>query len=329
MTHLPPQTDTPEVSVVLSVYNDVDRVSSAVDSIRAQTLTEWELIAIDDGSSDGCGAILDKLAAADGRIRVIHQENFGLTRALIRGCEEARGEFIARQDADDVSHPDRLGRQATLLANESGIGFVSCWTQCIGPEAEPLEVVKRPADSELATRQLLNERLGPPAHGSVMFRRTLFEEVGGYRAEFYFGQDSDLWLRMAERARIGYVPEVLYQCRRDPKSISGSCRPLQKRFGELGQSCRAVRRMGAAEEPHLAVAAALTERILHDRANGGLFRDNAAVEMAYLIGSRLAQDGDRRAAKYLWRAIRGRPWSWQAWVRLMQAGVGGGKGRDV
>ena len=304
----------------MSVFNEGDRVVRAVDSIRAQTLTEWELLAIDDGSTDGCGASLDALAAADGRIRVVHQENVGLTRALIRGCKEARGEFIARQDADDLSHPARLEKQAALLASDSRLGTVSCWTQYIGPEDEPLEVVTRPVDSELATRQLLDERQGPPAHGSVMFRRTLCEEVGGYRAEFYFGQDSDLWLRMAERARIGYVPEVLYHFRRDPESISGSRRPLQKRFGELGQACRAARRTGVSEAPRLAVAAALTDRIRHDCASGGLARDDAASEMAYLIGSRLAQDGDRRALKYLRRVIWNRPWHWRAWMRLAQSG---------
>ncbi len=216
-----------------------------------------------------------------------------------------------------------------LLASDPGIGSVSCWTQYIGPEDEPLEVVTRPVDSELATQQLLDERQGPPAHGSVMFRRTLYEGVGGYRAEFYFAQDSDLWLRMAERGRIGYVPEVLYHYRRDPESISGSWRLMQTRFGELGQACRAARRTGVSEAPHLAEAAALTERVRHDRAKGGQVFDDAAPEMAYLIGSRLAQDGNRRAAKYLWRAIRGRPWRWRAWVRLLQVGVGVGGGRDV
>src|SRR5262245_247849 len=119
----------PKVSVVLSVYNNADTVVVAVESIQRQTLMDWEFIVVNDGSNDESPRILDELAAADSRIQVIHQENTGLTRALIRGCSEARGEYIARLDADDVSLPERLAEQAALLDSDSRIGFVSCWTE--------------------------------------------------------------------------------------------------------------------------------------------------------------------------------------------------------
>ncbi len=303
-------TQRPRVSVVMSVRDDAERVRRAIQSIRSQTFTDWELIVIDDGSRDGTGTVLDELVTADGRIRAIHQEQTGLTRALIRGCAESRGEFIARQDADDLSGPPRLERQVSLLDANPDAGFVSCWTQYIGPENEPLELVTRPADSEEATRQLLVDRQGPPAHGSVMFRRALYEKVNGYRPEFYFAQDADLWLRMAERAKIGYVPQVLYYYRRDYNSISGTFRPMQRRFGEVGQACRKARLTGQPEAPHLAAAAALTEEIL--RAGAGVAGSDGAPEMSYLIGSRLARDRDRRAVGYLWKAIRDRRWYWRA-----------------
>lgn len=308
----------PAVSIVMSVYNGQQYLRESVESVLDQTFGDFEFIVVNDGSTDGSREILAEYERRDPRVRVIDQENTGLTKALIRGCGEARGRYIARQDADDVSHPKRLAAQVALLEDDSAAGFVSCWTRYIGPEGERLEVVKRPSDSPEATRGLLDARLGPPAHGSVMFRKSLYDEMGGYRAEFHFGQDSDLWLRMAERARVAYVPEVLYQARRDMESVSGGLRPFQREFGVLGQACRAARREGRSEEPYLAQARRLAEQVAAARLDGTL-RGTGGAEMAYLIGSHLARAGDRRAAKYLWHVIRRRPWHWRAWVRLVQS----------
>ena len=98
----------PEVSIVMSVYNGACYLRAAVESVLDQQGVSFEFVVVDDGSTDESGAILDEYATRDPRLRVIHQQNTGLTQALIRGCSEARGEFIARQDADDVSLPGRL-----------------------------------------------------------------------------------------------------------------------------------------------------------------------------------------------------------------------------
>src|SRR5262245_10874644 len=117
----------PVVSVVIGTYNDAGCLSAAIDSIRAQTFGDWELIVVNDGSTDGTAALLDRYAAADHRISVILQANAGLTQALIRGCAAARGAYIARQDADDISYPLRLQRQVEALAAKPDVGLVSCW----------------------------------------------------------------------------------------------------------------------------------------------------------------------------------------------------------
>ena len=96
----------PEVSVVMSVYNGASNLAATMDSILSQEGVELEFIVVNDGSTDETGEILDDYARRDDRVRVIHQENTGLTRALIRGCAAATGEFIARQDAGDVSLPE-------------------------------------------------------------------------------------------------------------------------------------------------------------------------------------------------------------------------------
>ena len=310
----------PTVSVVMSVYNDVARLPTAIGSIMQQTYRDWELIVIDDGSTDGTDAKLDELAGCDPRLCVLHQENTGLTRALIRGCEMAQGSYIARQDADDVSFPERLARQMSLLESDPDVGFVSCWTDYLGPQNEHLEKVVRPADSQEATHRLLEQRLGPPAHGSLMFRRSLYWRAGGYRSEFYFGQDADLWLRMAELARIAYVPQVLYAARRESDSVSGAMRSIQKLFGELGHACRETRLEGESEAPYLGQASQLADEI---RTGHICSRRCAAdvIRAQYLIGSQLVKNGDRRATRYLWQVLRTRPWHWRAWLRLLQTVV--------
>lgn len=310
---------TPRVSIVMGAFNDADRLPAAIDGICAQTSTDWELIVVDDGSTDGTPCLLDGYAARDSRIVVIHQENTGLTRALIRGCEAARGEFIARQDADDVSAPTRLQRQVETLAAQPEVGLVSCWAQYVGPEGEPLELVTRPADPVECTRLLFEDHQGPTAHGTVMFRRSLYEQVGGYRPEFYFSQDNDLWLRMTERAQLGCVAETLYQYRRCMGGISGSQRNVQWEFGRLAFECRTARDRGASEAPQLQRAAELADEIRR-RQQMGRAQTPPACDMSYLIGAQLTKNGDPRAVKYLWNVVRQQPWHWRAWGRMLQSG---------
>lgn len=307
----------PRVSFVMSVYNDASHVEAAVASVLEQSFESFELVVVDDGSTDGGGSILDRLAASDIRVRVVHQANSGLTEALIRGCREARGEYIARQDSDDRSHPQRIAEQVALLERDPGVGFVSCATEYVGPRGEPLMVISRNADSQLATKGLLQEKLGPPAHGSVMFRRSLYESVGGYRAQFHFAQDADLWLRMAEVARVAYLPEVRYVALRETDSTSGVRRPLQRQFGELAMLCRQARASGGDEGKFLAKAGEMAEAI-RAGSSGARPDKKALSDAAYFIGAQLAQNRDPRARPYLLQAIGLRLWHWKAWVRLMQ-----------
>ena len=309
----------PTISVVMGVYNDAQRVETSVASILQQTFTDFEFFIINDGSSDGTGPILDRLGAQDGRLRVIHQENMGLTKALIRGCAEARGEFIARQDADDYSLPDRLGQQLALIKGDCCIGFVSCATQYVGPQGEPLSIIERAETPDLATEQLLHHRQGPPAHGSVLFRRSVYDAVGGYRPEFYFAQDSDLWLRMAEHSRFANVPKVLYVHRREVGSTSGLHRAIQARFGELGQLCKTARLEGQSETAYLQEAKQLRTQILASRTQKLPPDPQALAGAAYFLGSQLVANGDRRAIGYLWQTVSLCPTHWKGWYRLAQS----------
>jgi len=317
------------VSVVMSVCNGGRRLRQSVESILNQQDLEFEFVIVNDGSTDDTPEILEDYAAREERLRVIHQGNEGLTLSLIRGCRQARGQYIARQDADDISMPGRLKRLAARLDSDGKLAFASSWAEIIAPEGEVFAQITRPADPERATHQLLNERVGPPAHGTVMFRREAYEKVGGYRPGFYYGQDSDLWLRLAQVGLIAYEQAYLYRFCYSPASISAAQRDLQKEFGRIGRACLDARRKGESEAELLGEASRLRERIrLSGNERPGGRRRLAAGH--YFIGSGLRARGDRRAAKYFRQAIRAYPLHWRAWLRFVTSllTTAGGAGRS-
>ncbi len=222
----------------MGVYNAGGTLRETLDSILTQEEADFELIAVDDGSTDGCGALLDEYAARDRRLRVLHQDNRGLTRSLITGCAAAAGRFIARQDAGDLSHPRRLTMQQRMLDENQEVVLVSCATAYVAPECEPLWISRSTGVGFTPAAILDPSRPGflsdgPTHHGSAMFRRDAYERVGGYRAAFYYGQDFDLWYRLAALGKFQTVDEVLYTARISPDSISRTARPRQERLAEL------------------------------------------------------------------------------------------------
>jgi glycosyltransferase involved in cell wall biosynthesis len=302
----------PAVSVVTSVFNGGRSLRASLGSVLRQQGIDFEVIVVDDGSTDDSPAVLEELAHSHAHLRILRQQNQGLTRALVHGCARARGRWIARHDSDDLSLPGRLANQARLLEANPHLSMVSCWAQALGPEDEPLYDIQRPAHSEVATDLLLHQRQGPPHHGSVMFCKGAYEQVGGYRPEFYFSQDSDLWLRLGEVGQIGYVPEVLYRFRVTEGSISSRYREVQHRLGELAHACRAARRAGTSEEGLLTQAAALRpESVVSLRAD--------PLAGAYFIGRCLLRRRDPRARRYLRKVLRRRPWRLGAWVGFLQS----------
>jgi glycosyltransferase involved in cell wall biosynthesis len=307
----------PAVSVVMSVYNGAAYLRESLESILVQEGVDFEVVVVNDGSTDSSGDILGEYAGKDSRLRVIGQKNLGLTRALIRGCAEARGRYIARQDADDLSLPGRLARLARLLDLDSRVAFASSWARYIEPGGAVWQEIKRPGDPEEATRGLLYHRQGPPAHGSVMFRKDAYDRVGGYREEFYYAQDSDLWLRLGQVGLIGYEQEYLYVWRLATEGISASRRHLQGLFGDLGQACHAARQRGMCEASLLEKAAKLRGLAIVSKPQSRPTRfDRAACY--YQIASGLLRRQDSLAWSYLWRTICQNPMHVRAWIRVIQ-----------
>lgn len=216
----------PLVSVLLPVFNAAATLDAAVESIVAQTCADWELVAVDDGSTDGSRECLASWARRDPRIRVVPGAHLGLVAALERGLAVAQGRLVARMDADDVSHPERLAAQVAWLdeGTQGRLDVVSCLVEFGGDRlAQPgyaghVDWLNTVVEPEVIAAQRFVE--SPVAHPSVLFRRDLIERHGGYRAGA-FPEDYELWLRWLDAGvRFGKVPRTLLTWRDGPERLS-------------------------------------------------------------------------------------------------------------
>lgn len=317
----------PDVSVVMGIFNGADRLQDTIASVLSQAGCEFEFIVVDDGSTDATGALLDEWAKADQRVRVIHQSNAGLTRALIAGCAAARAHFIARQDAGDISLPGRLSQQLRTLQENSALSFVSCVTDFVEPGEAFLYCsagTGRAANAcdVLDLREEYGMIDGPSHHGSVMFRREHYERAGGYRPEFYFGQDWDLWFRLAQLGQFQLLPQALYRATIALGDISTTQKPLQEQIAALSIEALRLRLDGKSDQSALEQAA----RIRPQAARGGA-RGQRIASGSYFLGECLRRNGNtRRARQYFLQALRAEPWRMKCWVRLLQTMLPQGKG---
>lgn len=211
-----------KVSVVLPVYNAAATVVQAVESILSQTLADFELIIIDDGSTDDTPSLVSNLK--NSRVRLVRAPHQGICSTLNRGLEEAQGDYIARMDADDVSRPERLTVQAAFLDAHPEIGLVGCRVSHAGSEETQLgyRLYVEWINSLLSPEQIRLARFieSPFAHPSIMFRRKLVAEHGGYRTGG-FPEDYEMILRWTEAGvRMAKVPEVLLEWRDPPGRLS-------------------------------------------------------------------------------------------------------------
>lgn len=232
----------PKVTVLMAVHNGEDYLQDAIQSILSQTFRDFEFLIVDDGSTDRSREIVQSFR--DGRIRLVETgRNIGLPAALNAGLREARGEYIARQDADDRSLPGRLEAQVALLDASPDIHAVGAWFQSIDGQGA-LFGCNRPAGASPEIAEQLAAGLNPLAHGSVAFRRETVLDLGGYDERFWYAQDFDLWLRLVQNGRnLAVVPQDLYQRRKLP-SGSAFKTLCQKRYGALAlEQFRAGRRI--------------------------------------------------------------------------------------
>ena len=317
----------PAISVVMAVYGEQETLFDSLDSILAQQDVELECLLVADGpQAPVTWSQLQQRSGADPRLRLLSLPHGGLTRALVEGCRLARGAAIARIDVGDRMEPQRLSRQWQVLQDHPECVLVTCDVAVYGPAWEPLMVKQRrcPMAEPAWANTIAAERglaIDIPHHGSVMMRRRAYLAAGGYRPEFYYGQDWDLWYRLAPLGPFFHCPQVLYSTRLFAGGLSSRRWREQQQIARLSLACYRARSCGDDEAPWLRAAALIrpSERAATS-APWVVFRfDQRAGEGAYFIGEWLRRRGDQRCLAYFLEAIRLAPWLLKAWVRLAQA----------
>jgi glycosyltransferase involved in cell wall biosynthesis len=312
------------VSVVLGVRGGAGVLAETLDSVLAQEGVALELILVVDGHLDPSAEA--EVARHGDRLHMVRRPPEGLTLALIAGCAEARGAYIARVDAGDRMEPGRLARQAEVLDQHPACVWTACATAVTGPEWEPLGISRgRPEDGGEVEPLPENPEQGLscdiPHHGAAMFRRADYLACGGYRAEFYYGQDWDLWYRLAERGRYYQIPEVLYTARLFPHGISMRKWRQQRRIAECSRGAFVARRLGRDQSPFLERARAIRPPS-RSGLGEGLGRLWWGGDGAYFIGEALRRQRHPHARRYLVESLRHAPLQVRGYVRLIQSGLG-------
>lgn len=291
------------VSVTMPVYNAERYVAEAVQSVLAQTHRELELIIVDDGSTDGTLAILQRLAAQDPRIRLSSRANRGISATRNECLAQARGEFIAVLDADDVAMPDRFDRQVQYLRDHPDCLCVGGAIQEIDEQGRELIQTRFPTEDSAIQESALSA--GPSlCHSAVLMRREAVERVGGYREEVSSAEDLDLWLRLGERGRLANLPDIVVKYRVHTDSVSATGREEQwrcvKNACEQAYQRRGIPPREISSEPWRP-------------ANNRSARNATFVKYGWWAFGR----GDRSAAlQYGLRAARCLPWRLNSWRLL-------------
>jgi Glycosyl transferase family 2 len=212
-------THTPAISVIMSVFNNAPHLDAAIGSICAQTFTDFEFLIVNDGSTDGSGAIIDEWASRDSRIRPLHQDNHGFIYSLNRMIAEARAPWLARMDGDDISYPERFAEQMAWLSDNPGYAIVGTQIDLIDDRGQPAGIANRVPQTP-AQFEAVREHGPLMMHNSVLMGRDVVQAIGGYRAAFRHAEDYDLWLRTMEQMPMANLAQALVAYRQSPSQVS-------------------------------------------------------------------------------------------------------------
>lgn len=306
-----------KVSVVMAAYNEQAGLAKTIQSILDQTFSDFEFIIVNDGSTDDSASIIQQFAELDKRIVVIEQANSGLTQALINGCRQAQGKYIARQDAGDFSAKLRLEKQFMQLEADPSIALSSTSTAFSTQDGEVYdEIIKTSQQTDQGLRNLdINTIKGPAHHGSVMFRRDIYLKAGGYRAQFAVAQDLDLWLRMIEFGKHHCIKQVLYNAVTSPSSISSRKREQQIATAKLIIDCAIARQQSGSDRKILQSTQIAQPTKPASRLKQRL--NDAAY--CYYIASRMHTRSPAASRKYYLKALALNPLKLKAWLKLLRS----------
>jgi glycosyltransferase involved in cell wall biosynthesis len=220
----------PLVSVIIPAHNARRYLAEAVQSVCDQTFTDFECFVVDDGSTDSTPSLLAELARQDERVKGVRIEQGGIVKALNVGLQHATGQFIARMDADDISRPERFARQVEYLQKHPRCVAVGSRVLLVDPLGSPLwETSPELAHERIEARLLAGDGQGM-VHPAVMLRRDAVMAVGGYRPEYQWAEDLDLFLRLARVGQLANVPEILLDYRQHLRSVNRNRHETQQKL---------------------------------------------------------------------------------------------------
>lgn len=295
------------VSVVMSVHANPSHVAATLDSVLEQSGVGFEVIVIDDGATEPVKQVLARYQNDD-RVEVLGQANQGLTKALIRGCEAAQHPLVARIDAGDLMIPGRLRIQAQILSEQTELGLLTSWVEVCSEEGYVLyEVRLTRSQLEAGATAQAADCIVTPVHSSVMFRKSVYLQVGGYREQFYFAQDCDLWSRMVEHSGIDVVEQVLTRSIFSSSGISAHFRKQQMALKALIAEASALRASKQSDDEVLARAVEVKSGVPSVQSRQVNFAGD------YFIARCLSKRGSTHAREYWKRALALKPWSLKSW----------------
>ncbi|MEM9294168.1 MAG: glycosyltransferase family 2 protein [Planctomycetota bacterium] len=311
----------PSLSVGMTVYNGQRYLSAALGSLLSQDFEDFELVVVDDGSTDASPDILARVAKRDARVRVIRQDNAGISAAANRMIAETRAPLIARMDADDLAKPGRLTAQVAFMQGEgAGVAAAGCAVEYIDAKDRFLTTIRPPCDDATIQSMLLQGHCAVWHTGSIL-RRDAVEKVGGYSADLRYAIDLDLWLRLGEVGALANLPGAWQRYRMHPGGVSETKRDIQEEDART-----AVRRAGERRGVD-AVFEETPWRPGSDRASRQAFHLQFGW-WAYHSGERST------AAIYGLKAAAAKPWSIRGWrlaakAVLTSPGPGSRSGSDA
>ena len=298
----------PLVSVLMPVYNAEQFVAEAVASILEQSFGDFELLVLDDSSDDRSLEVVEEVCAGDPRVRIVCERHAGLAVRLSEGLAAARGDLVARQDADDASRPERFAMQVDYLRRHPECSAVGTGALLVDPEGRPIRERQRPLTHAEIEAVLFSGQGNALYHSAAMFRRADLLAAGGYRPETEPAEDVDLYLRLAERGRLANLPEILLLSRQHVTRVSNL------RAGEQRRTLDTVLRE-ARRRRGLAASQSLPMPAVPER--------TPTVE-CWRRWAREATEGGhlRTARRYAWAAFRAEPARLRSWQILARALLG-------
>jgi len=313
----------PRVSVLMPVFNTARYLKDALHSIRAQSLTAFELIAVDDGSTDDSRAVLREFAAQDSRVRLVLRENRGLIATRNELLRAARAELVAWMDSDDISLPERLRLQVAAFEADPELICLGTAAQCIDPEGRFLNVERYPCSHE----QILHwqQHGGAIRFPTTMMRRARALQVGGFREPFRMGEDFDLLLRLSEIGKMANLADTLYLYRQHLRSVCATIGPQWPVYRDHALALARERRERGSDrlQDGGTLVIPMTDAAYAKRNEWLIYRAWA--------GHALGNEDFGLARRYAWAALRRRPASPQTWklalrVVLRRARAAGRRG---